>query len=158
MEDKVNIYKNKGYQIYQAVVSDTDNESVSFKITNNGQSSSILELETHLKHHSHIYVVKEIEQKTITMKTFIDANNFNMHNYNFINLDIQGAELKALKGMGEYLEHVDYIYTEVNQEYLYKNCALLHEIDEYLEKYGFRREILKMTEFKWGDAFYVKRT
>jgi len=33
------------------------------------------------------------------------------------NLDIQGAELKALKSMGDYLNNVDYIYTEVNSDY-----------------------------------------
>ncbi len=37
--------------------------------------------------------------------------------FNFLNLDIQGAELKALKSMGDYLNNVDYIYTEVNSDY-----------------------------------------
>jgi hypothetical protein len=35
--------------------------------------------------------------------------NYNIE-YNFLNLDIQGAELKALKGMEEYLNDVDYLY------------------------------------------------
>ena len=52
--------------------------------------------------------------------------------YNFLNFDIQGAELKALKGMEEYLNKVDYLYTEVNSNYVYVGCALITELDEYL--------------------------
>jgi hypothetical protein len=42
----------------------------------------------------------------------------------FLNFDIQGAELKALKGMEEYLSNVDYLYTEIISDYVYKNCAI----------------------------------
>ena len=43
------------------------------------------------------------------------------------------------------------IYTEVNTEYVYKNCALLKEIDEYLSKYRFKRVAIKMCRnFGWG--------
>lgn len=156
MDDKVKIYKEQGYNIYNITVSDKDNEKVTFSITNNGQSSSILELGTHLIHHPHIHVVKKEEKNTTTMKTFIESKKINMNNYNFMNLDIQGAELKAIKGMGQYLNYIDYVYAEVNTEYVYKDCGLLNEIDAYLATYGFSRVIINMTEYKWGDAFYVK--
>ena len=55
--------------------------------------------------------------------------------YNFLNFDIQGAELKALKSMEEYLPKVDYLYTEVNSDYVYKECALISELDNYLKKF-----------------------
>ena len=32
----------------------------------------------------------------------------------------------------------------------------MHEIDEYLEKFGFKRVITEITLNGWGDAFYVK--
>ena len=34
------------------------------------------------------------------------------------------------------LNNVDYIYSEVNSDYVYKNCALVTELDEYLLKFG----------------------
>ena len=75
-----------------------------------------------------------------------------------MNLDIQGAELKALKGMEEYLNSVDYIYSEVNSDYVYKNCALVKEIDEYLLKFGLHRVETKWYgDCKWGDAFYIRK-
>jgi hypothetical protein len=77
-------------------------------------------------------------------------------NYNMLNMDIQGAELLALKGATNLLKTMDYLYLEVNTAHLYKECALINEIDEFVKKFGFMRVSTKMTEFEWGDAFYIK--
>jgi FkbM family methyltransferase len=140
--------------VFNYVVSDLDDEIVEFNITNNGQSSSILELDKHKIHHPHIYVERTISLKTESMETIINKNNINMDVYDFINIDIQGAELKALQGFGDLLNKIKYIYTEINTNSLYKNCCLVNELDEYLEKYGFERVETYMTEFEWGDALY----
>jgi len=149
--------KQDDFNIYNLVVSDVDDQLVSFKITNNGESSSMLDLDMHKTAHPHIHVVREVEMKTTRMDTFIKTHNIDMNQYNFLNLDIQGAELLALKGFSDQLKYIDYIYAEVNIAHLYKDCALMHEIDEYLETYGFERKITHMTHFNWGDALYVKK-
>ena len=77
--------------------------------------------------------------------------------YNFLNFDIQGAELKALKGMENYLSQVDYLYSEVNSDYVYKDCVLINELDDYLNKFGLIRVETYWTPCKWGDAFYIKK-
>jgi hypothetical protein len=58
--------------------------------------------------------------------------------------------------MKEYLHKVDYLYTEVNSNYVYVGCALITELDEYLKQFGLIRVETKMTEFEWGDAFYMR--
>ena len=158
MKDKVNFIKNKypNLQIINAVISDKDDEKVTFNITNNGQSSSILELGTHKQEHPHIFVTKKEEYTTQKLSTVIKKNNIDMENINFLNLDIQGVELRALKGLEEYINKVDYIYTEVNEKELYIGCDLISDIDIYLEKFGFQRVETSMTKHGWGDAFYVK--
>jgi FkbM family methyltransferase len=158
MPFKVNEMKTNipSLQIYHECLSNQDNETVHFKVTNNYQSSSILNLKTHLTHHPHIHNIFELQLKTKKMSSFIQEKNIDMNQYNFLNIDIQGAELLALKGFEHYLSHIDYIYSEVNIEELYENCALIHQLDEYLLQFGFVRIITKMTEYKWGDAFYVK--
>lgn len=96
---------------------------------------------------------------TTRLDTLIEANNIPIENLNFLNLDIQGVELRALKSMEKYLQHIQYIYTEVNTEYVYKDCNLVGEIDTYLQPHGFKRVCTKMCgNFGWGDAFYVKST
>lgn len=155
MFDKVDKYKNDN-KIYQLVVSDTDNEDVIFHVASNGQSSSILDLGTHKNSYKDIVYVKDIPMKTTRMDTFIKRENIDIKNFNFVNLDIQGVELKALKGFGVLLEYIDYIYTEVNTQEVYINCAKVHEIDDYLSTFGFKAVKTVMTKEGWGDKFFIK--
>ena len=156
LPEKVNLCKQKysGLLIENAIVSDVA-EKVRFNISNNGQSSSLLEFGLHSHFHPHVHYIGYFESETKLLKDILP--NYNI-SYNFINLDIQGAELKALKGMEEYLNGVDYLYTEVNSDYVYKNCALVTELDEYLLKFGLHRvETQWCEDFRWGDAFYIRK-
>jgi hypothetical protein len=116
-------------------------------------SSSFLEFGLHQYFHPHVWYTDSFTCETKLLKDVVC--NYDIP-YNFINLDIQGAELKALKGMEEYLPNIDYIYSEVNSDYVYKDCALIGEVDEYLEKFGLKRVETQNTEYRWGDAFYVR--
>lgn len=155
-EDLVLTQKMKGHDVHCVVVSDVDNQETPFYITNNFQSSSILPLGTHLQMHPHIYVKGVRTLKTKRLDTFLKEQKVDMSTINFLNLDIQGVELKALKGMGEQLKFIDTIYTEVNEKELYKGCDLLPAMDSFLEKNGFVRKAMNMTEFGWGDALYIR--
>jgi len=156
LENKVNKCKEvfPNVLIEHAVVSDVI-ETVKFNVSNNGQSSSILELGLHKQFHPQIHYINSFEVKTQMLKDIICKYNID---YNFLNLDIQGAELKALKGMEEYLNKVDYIYTEVNSDYVYKDCCLITELDNYLKQFNlFRVETKWCEKFRWGDAFYIRK-
>jgi len=155
LEEKVEICKSRYSDILieQAIISDK-NEIVTFHKSNNGQSSSFLELGLHKIFHPHVWYVDSFNSETKLLKDIIP--NYNIP-YNFLNLDIQGVELKALKSMEEYLKYVDYIYTEVNSDYVYEECALIGEIDEYLLKFGLKRvETRWCGDNRWGDAFYIR--
>jgi FkbM family methyltransferase len=156
MKDKVDLCKAKypGIKIEQAVISDKI-ENVTFKISNNGQSSSILDFGLHARFHPDVVFVNSIQIETKLLKDVIC--NYDI-DYNFLNLDIQGVELRALKSMEEYLSKIDYIYTEVNSDYVYKDCNLVTEIDDYLKEFGFDRvETSWAGDCRWGDAFYIRR-
>ena len=137
---------------FNEVIADVDDQLLDFKITNNGQSSSILDLDKHKIYHPHIHVTETVTVTTKRFDTLAKENSIDVSKYNFLNLDIQGAELLALKGFGDLLAGIDYIYTEVNETDIYKDCALIGEIDEYLS--DFKRVETAMTQFKWGDALY----
>ena len=141
---------------FNQCITDKDNEIYNFHITNNGQSSSILELHKHEDYHPHIFVTENIQVKSKRMDSLISENDINIQNYDFLNLDIQGAELLAIKSFGDLINNFKYIYTEVNTDYLYKDNALMSEIDEYLKKYNFVRVETVITDAEWGDALYVK--
>lgn len=147
---------SKSEKIFQYAISDQDNKIYDFKITNNGESSSILDLELHRLHHPDIHVINSISVHSKRIDTLVKENCINIKDYDFVNIDIQGAELLALKGFGSLLKSIKYIYTEVNTNYLYKDCCLINEIDDYLSKFNFRREETLLTQWEWGDALYVK--
>jgi len=141
---------------YYALIDDEEKD-VDFKITNNGESSSILDLGIHATLYPNVVVTEIRNQKTIRLDTFFETNNIDPSKYDFWNLDIQGTELRAMKSAEKYLKYVNYIYTEANTMEIYKGCALLPEIDEYLAKHGFARLMFKMWgNHGWGDAFYYR--
>ena len=157
--DKVNEAKQRNIpNVYEAVVTNEDNKEIEFHVANNFQSSSVLELGTHKQDHPDIKYVSSFMAKTITIKTFFKKHNIlNPEKYNFWNFDIQGAELMALQGAEELINNVKAINLEVNTKEVYKGCPLIGDIDNYLSKFGFRRQLTKITPQGWGDALYIKQ-
>lgn len=146
------IYKdNPNIKVICACVSDKE-EEVTFNITNNGQSSSMLELGTHKQEHPDVYIVEYVKMKTQRLDKLITT----MPNPYFLNMDIQGAELKALKGMGDLLNNCIAIYTEVNVKELYRGCALLPELEVWISEKGFKLFEKQVSGHGWGDALFLR--
>lgn len=145
---------------YNVCLSDVENEKIIFNFANNGQSSSMLELGTHSKLYPHIQYVDRKEMYTRRFDKIVleNFNELDIRKYDFINLDVQGAELKALKGFGNLLEKpwIKAIYTELNFEEVYKGCALAHEIESYLYNFGFSKVLTRGECRQWGDGLFLK--
>jgi len=141
--------------VYHATITDKNDEDIVFHISNNGQSSSVLEFGTHSQEHPWVVYVDKVVQKSITIDTFFERNRIDPSIYHFWNFDIQGAELMALKGATNSIQYAKALYLEVNEKELYKNCGLITEIDQFLSHYHFKRVLTRMTEHGWGDALYV---
>jgi hypothetical protein len=102
-----------------------------------------------------ISYVNSVKSKSITIDTFLHLYNINKSEYDFLNIAIQGAELLALKGALNYLKYVKVIYIKIHEIELYKGCAKIKELDDFLGHYNFRRIITIMTDKGWGDALYI---
>jgi FkbM family methyltransferase len=156
--------KSMAAWIRHAAVSDT-NEIVTFNITNNGESSSILELGDHSLIYPGIVNIRNVEMMTETLDQIFqvgvvvepDRRVFHqLRFFNILNLDIQGAELKAMKGLTDW-SHIEAVFTEVNYREMYKGCALIGEIEEFLTDKGFVKVEEVDTGAGWGDALFVKK-
>jgi len=157
-ESLVEKIKGRGIpNVYYALV-DNEEKDVEFKITSNGQSSSILDLGLHATLYPDVVVTETRKQRTIRLDTLFEQNNIDPSKYNFWNLDIQGTELRAIQSGERFLKFVNYIYVEVNTKEIYSGCPLLNDIDDYLAKHGFGRISYKEydTGHGWGDAFYIR--
>tara|TARA_A100001015_G_C15029662_1_gene732490 strand:+ start:1558 stop:2190 length:633 start_codon:yes stop_codon:yes gene_type:complete len=154
---KHNKKNNNNLIIKNFVCCDKNEGYTKLNISNNSQSSSILELGTHKTIYPGIKYIGSVEVKNNRIDTMYKEDNIPENFANFLNIDIQGSELLALKGMGDLLNNFDYALLEVNKEYVYKNCALIEEIDNYLSKFNLIRVETKFIKNKWGDAFYIKK-
>jgi FkbM family methyltransferase len=119
---------------------------------NQGMSSSILEPKIHLIQYPHI----KFDNFEFVNIDKLDNIKFDREDFNMLNMDVQGYELEVLKGSISTLSHIDMIYLEVNKEEVYKNCALIDEIDLFLAKNGFFCKEINWAGITWGDAFYLK--
>lgn len=155
-ETLVTRQRQQGKNIHHILAADKDGVEVDFHLANNGQSSSMLELGVHKTYHPQVVYTSSVKMKTKRIDTLAKENKWTMQKYNFVNLDVQGADLLALKGMDSLLHGFDAVYVEVNTDQVYIGCAQLPEMDAFLAQHGFTRKETMMTDNKWGDAFYLR--
>jgi FkbM family methyltransferase len=90
--------------------SDGDNLPL-FRASNNGASSSLLSPQLHLVVHPQVSFVEEEGIRTSRLDSILPKDA----SFDLINFDIQGAELRALRGLGEFLDRVKWAYLEINE-------------------------------------------
>jgi FkbM family methyltransferase len=138
--------------IIQAFVWDQNDVEMTFNIANNGQSSSLLEFGTHSHNYPQIKFDEKINIKTTRLDSIISATS----EYDFINIDLQGVELKALVGLGNQITKAKWIYSEVNRKEVYQNCTSVRDLDKFLKTCGYSRKATRWCVGKgWGDALYI---
>jgi FkbM family methyltransferase len=138
--------------VIEACVWDSTGTEMVLREANNGQSTSLFKFGTHEKNYPEIEVIKEVTVQT----NRLDSLGIDFQAIDFLNLDIQGAELQALRGLGGNLSKISYIYSEVNREEVYVGCSLVADIDVFLLQSGFTRIDTIWTKNGWGDAIWIK--
>lgn len=147
----------KDCRVLNYLISDKDNETHTFHIANHAQSSSILKFDKHKQYHpEYSEVVKTLELTSITLDSLVTQEHVAMQDYNCLMMDIQGAEMMALRGFEQNLQHIDYIYTELNFDSMYEGCCLEPEFTLYLQQRGYSLVKSFDTGYGWGDGLYIK--
>lgn len=153
--------KNVGEEpiILNELISDVDEKEYTFNISNHGQASSLLQFEKHTEYYPELSkVVKQIQLKSITLDSLVTRESINTKDYNFLMMDVQGAELLVLRGFEQHIDDINYIYTELNFDEMYTGCVLERNLSEYLSSRGFTLVEFFNTGHGWGDGLYVRNT
>lgn len=156
----VNSISSKNDLVINALISERDNEVHNFNIASNGQSSSLLPLKLHSEIYRDIDYVSSYSVKSKSLKTLLEEIP-NSEDLEMINLDIQGVELRALRGLGNRISQFKLVYAEVNTLELYDGCDMMHELDKFMDEKGFLKHGYKLWSRGtdgWGDALYVNRS
>ncbi len=122
-------------------------------------SSSLLQPKEHFKYAPIVHFDSTITVPTTTIDAWADEHGID--HIDFMWLDMQGAELQALKAAPKMLKTVKVILTEVEFIEAYKGQPLYQEIKTWLEAQGF--EIigadvdLEKPNHWFGDVLFVRR-
>lgn len=154
LENKFNGIDN--IKIFNEAIFDEE-KSVSFKISNNLQSSSILNLKEHKKLFPNIHYVKEIKTITKRFDNLCIEKDINIEDYNFLNVDVQGVDLNVILSFGKLLDNIDFVYSEINTVEVYEGCHTIDQFDSTMNSKGFERVMTHIYHGGgWGDALYIK--
>lgn len=151
-----NLVRFPRQHLIHALVYNEDGVELDFNVTNyDGMSSSILEFGTHTSFSPDTFFVDKIKLTSRTIDSIVSQHGL-AGRFNFLNMDLQGAELLALQGATGTLDFVDYVLTEVNKAEVYVGCAQVEQLDEHLHAFD-RVETYWVGDQGWGDALYVRR-
>ena len=120
---------------------------------NEGQSNILLKMAKHTQIHPGITLPNT---ELVTVKR-LDSLGLAHKGYQLLVLDVQGFEGRVLKGATETLKQMNYVYTEVNRDFVYENCTLVGELDELLHEFE-RVETGQWVGGCWTDALYIRKS
>lgn len=154
IKSKIEFFGLSNHMVLQACCSGTNNQDVIFNVaSNNGESSSMLELGAHQNLHPEISYVYNFETTTVRL----DSLNINFSDYNVLVIDTQGADLLVLNGASNVIHKFDAVYIEVSDFPVYTGGATLNDIYNYLYTNNFFLHYLSIKNLGYGNAFFVNR-
>ena len=142
------------HRVINRLIADENGKVFEFKITSNSaMSSSIFELEKHKEVWPSIEVVERVEMRGARLETILEDEGLGADTFDLLVVDVQGAELMVLDGIGPYLDSVRVLMIEVSTEPYYAGGVLFDELDPWLKARGF--ELYPNQRLPaHGDQFY----
>jgi len=132
----------RGYERQRAVmalVTDVDGREYDFHLaSNNGASSSILELADHRGLWPDVEYTSTMKITSTTLPSLLAREGLDPARYQALILDTQGSELLILRGAEPILRGFEYVKTEVADFESYAGCCRLDEMNAFMRDHGFR--------------------
>jgi hypothetical protein len=136
-------------------VTDEDGQKLTLHIaSNDGASSSILDLADHRDIWPDVHYVDEVRLESISLPTLLSTERLRAEQYDMLTLDTQGSELLILKGAVPLLGGFRYIKTEVADFESYVGCARRHEVTAFLAAHGFDEWAVEPFAHRKGGGRY----
>ena len=101
---------------------------------------------------------RSVNVKTKRLSTIIEENNIDMNQYDFLNIDAEGAELEILKGFESYLKYINVIDLETSYDDRSNTGASHDVIVDWLRDRNFTlAEMSDSYQYeRWGDSVFVR--
>ena len=137
LEKNIEAFPNQ--RAFQALLTDVEGKEYEFHIaSNNGASSSILELKQHRDIWPDVNYTTSVVLKSTTLASLVEKEKLDIADYQALVLDTQGSELLVLQGSAGLLSAFRYVKTEVPDFEAYEGCCQLQDINSFMETHGFK--------------------
>lgn len=144
---KERVSGQKNVHLYTCALSDAVGEFKMYVSSGASHgSSSLLAPKEHLTFHKDVHFKEEITVKTKRLDDWAAENG--VDRIDFMWLDMQGGEMKALEGGQEILKTTKIIYTEVSLMEMYEGVPLYDQFRKWMEERGF---VVVQEELLWED-------
>ena len=160
-ELKMNIKKHYNQRAICALLGEKIKSKVPFYVSNNdGACSSIFKfsdgvINQKLWSDRNFFTKNIIYLNMMTLDEIIKKNKINIKNYDYWIMDIQGAELLALKGAKESLSFCKSIQIEISKKNYYQNGAKWLDIKNFLELNKFT--LIKEPLYDHTEVLFIKK-
>lgn len=104
--------------------------------------------------HHKTYAQKEVTVQATRLDEWLTSKKIS--SIDLICMDVQGAALQVLEGMGKYLDNVKYIIAELEHKRIYLDQILFSDVEKFLEQKGFKMYVGKINRF-FGDYLFVRK-
>jgi len=150
LKQNIKVYPNQ--IAIKGLITDRDDVSTILHVSSNdGISSSILDLALHRDIWPDVHYVDDIAVNSVRLQTAISRAGLDISNYDALVMDTLGLELLIMRGLGADITHFKYIKMEAADFESFKGCATVSEISEFLiSSYGYR--LLRKDMFAQRDA------
>jgi len=160
-ELEINIEKHYNQKAICALLGDVCRTKVPFYISNNdGACSSVFQfsdevIKQKLWSDRNFFTKNIIYLNMMTLDEIVKKKKIDIKNYDFWIMDIQGAEMLALKGARESLNFCKSIQIEISQKNYYQNGAKWLDIKNFLELNKFT--LTKEPLYDHTEVLFIKK-
>jgi FkbM family methyltransferase len=135
--------------------------SVDFFLGREHGNSSLFDLNP-VRSDQHLHNIHDtkITLPSITLDEFFikHSSEVNMEDYDYLFMDVQGAEHLVVEGSSELLKYIKYIYMEVSYEEIYLGTMLFEDMVIFMKDKGFSVLEHKVSPYNYnqGDCLFIK--
>jgi len=160
LSGKIKHYPNRNIILSDHIVSNKTGPIDFFIATESGNSSLFdLNPERPIFNQQRCKHDRKVVMNSITLDDFFENNpKVSIENYNYLFMDVQGAEHLILEGASKCLKYIDCIWMEVSYLEIYLKTMLFDDMTKYCESLGYflHTHIPSSHDPSQGDALYVK--
>ena len=160
-KENIKNYKDR-ITLIETAICDYDGEITFYPINqektittwNDGNPGASSLFKSNGKYDIEYYVQDEIITKCNRLDTVMKYHN--IPKVDIIRMDLQGAELLALKGLGSFIKDVEYIYTEISYKEIYTGQVMFNELNDFIISNDFNIQN-KLSMNGWQEDVIYKK-